>query len=287
MSMEHRPTRSGLLRSTRLSAFFGRSVGTAGDVDGDGYADVIVGADLWDNGETNEGGAAIYRGSSVGLDATAMWAQEGNQAAADYGWSVATAGDVNGDGYADVIVGAHGYTNPESGEGRACRLPWLCQRPDGDTPVGADRATRPAPISAYSVGTAGDVNGDGYADVVVGATWYDGGLTNEGRAYVYYGHGAAAGLSLTAARTLECNVAGAQFGFSVGTAGDVNGDGYDDVIIGADEYDDGSVEWRRRGSLRLLWLGRRAGSHLRLDGRGQPAGCESGVLGRHSRGCQR
>ena len=72
-------------------------------------------------------------------------------------------------------------------------------------------------LYGYAVGTAGDVNGDGYADLVVGAPTYDGGLTDEGRAYVYYG--SASGLRPWAAWTAESNQAYAYFGYSVSTAG--------------------------------------------------------------------
>jgi hypothetical protein len=82
----------------------------------------------------------------------------------------------------------------------------------------------------WSVATAGDVNGDGYADVVVGAYWY-GNLT--GRAYVYLG--GTSGLATTAATTLT-GEADSDFGWSVATAGDVNGDGYADVVVGAYLY---------------------------------------------------
>ena len=90
------------------------------------------------------------------------------------------------------------------------------------------------------VGTAGDVNGDGYADVVVGAHFYNysyGGATDAGRAFVY--HGSATGLSATADWTAESDQGGALFGFPVGAAGDVNGDGYADAMVGAILYDNG------------------------------------------------
>lgn len=83
----------------------------------------------------------------------------------------------------------------------------------------------------YSVGTAGDVNGDGYADVIIGAYRYDNGLTDEGRVYVY--HGSAAGLGTSYSWTIYGDQGSAWFGFSVGTAGDVTNDGYADVIVGA------------------------------------------------------
>jgi len=97
---------------------FGYSVAPAGDVDGDGYCDVIVGAPLCDDPEINEGSAFLYTGSASGLNTTPLLL-EVNQAGARYGYSAATAGDVDGDGYSDVIVGAQLYDNGESNEGAA------------------------------------------------------------------------------------------------------------------------------------------------------------------------
>jgi hypothetical protein len=107
----------------------------------------------------------------------------------------------------------------------------------------------------YSVATAGDVNGDGYADLVVGAPSYD---DYRGKAYVY--HGSPAGLGHTPAWTAVGENAGDHFGYAVATAGDVNGDGYADLVVGAPSYDD----YRGQG-LRLPRLGAGPEPHLRLD----------------------
>jgi len=216
--------------SNRTSAWFGNSVGTAGDVNGDGYADVIVGAYAYDNGQVQEGRAYVYLGTASGLATTPSWTVESNQGAANFGVSAGTAGDVNGDGYADVIVGAYFYDNGQADEGRA----FVYLGSASGLSLAAAWTAESDQVSALfggSVGTAGDVNGDGYADVIIGASFYDNGQTNEGRAFVYLG--SASGLSPTPTWTAENDLASSRFGLSVGTAGDVNGDGYSDVIAGA------------------------------------------------------
>jgi hypothetical protein len=230
--------------SDQGEGWMGASVSAAGDVNGDGYADVIVSAHGYDNGEVDEGRVFVFHGSASGLSTTPNWTAESHQAEAYFGLSVGAAGDVNGDGYADVIVGAFYYTRSERHEGAA--FIWFGSAAglgaNGD-PTNADWIVYGEQASAVlgsSVGTAGDVNGDGYSDVVVGAPGYTNGETGEGRAFVYYG--SATGPSTTADWTAESNQANAGFSRAMATAGDVNGDGYDDLIIGAHAYDTGLVD---------------------------------------------
>jgi len=244
-------TAAAQLESNQMSAFFGSSVAGAGDVNGDGYADVIVGAYRYDAGETDEGAAFVFLGGPSGVasgnPATAAARLESNQAFAQLGWSVAGAGDVNGDGYADVIVGAYTYDAGETDEGAAfVFLGSASGVANGNPATTAARLESNQEFAqlGYGVAGAGDVNGDGYADVIVGAPQYDAGETDEGAAFVFLGSasGIASGNPSTAAAQLESDQASANLGYSVSGAGDVNGDGYADVIVGADAYDAGDTD---------------------------------------------
>jgi hypothetical protein len=220
--------------SDQIGAVFGFTAGTAGDVNGDGFSDVIVGAVYFDNGQTDEGRAYVYLGSATGLATAAAWTAESDQANANFGISVATAGDVNGDGFSDVIIGANQYTNDQNGEGRA--FVYLGSAAGLlTTSAWSAESNQAGSHFGFSVATAGDVNADGFSDVIVGALGYDNGQLDEGRAFVY--HGSASGLGLSAAWTGEGNQASGDFGWSVSTAGDMNGDGFSDVVVGAPLYD--------------------------------------------------
>jgi len=91
------------------ASYDGQSVSGLGDINGDGYDDVIIGASWYDNGEQNEGLAFVYFGSASGLMNAPGWIGEGNQADAHFGSCVAGAGDVDGDGDAEILVGAGEY----------------------------------------------------------------------------------------------------------------------------------------------------------------------------------
>jgi hypothetical protein len=234
------------LESNQTSARLGFSVAGAGDVNGDGYADVIVGASFYDSGQSAEGAAFVFLGSANGIadgnPATAHAQLESNQASGFLGQSVAGAGDVNGDGYADVIVGASAYDSGQSNEGAAFVFLGSANGIADGNPATAHaqlESDQANAILGESVAGAGDVNGDGYADVIVGDTLYDSGQTDEGAAFVFLGSasGVADGNPTTAHAQLESDQAGARMGQSVASAGDVNGDGYADVIVGAFLFD--------------------------------------------------
>lgn len=213
----------------------GYSVSSAGDVNGDGYSEVIIGA-AKDTIEIYRAGAAyLFNGSAAGLSLNPTWTAAGAASGVRFGAAVAGAGDINNDGYADVIIGASEYKNEQTKVG-AAYVYYGSTGGLGDTPGWSFVGEQQDSNLGVAVGTAGDINGDGYADVIIGAKWYSHDQPNEGRAYVF--HGSAAGLSDTPAWLAEIDQAVAAFGSAVATAGDVNGDGYADVVVGAPEYDD-------------------------------------------------
>ncbi len=264
--------------ANQANALFGHSVAFAGDVNGDGYNDIVVGAYSQDGSVPDQGAAFVYHGGVSGLSATpiTVLANPADQPGA-FGIAVAGAGDVNADGYADVIVGASAQDGASTDEGAAFVYyggpTGLAVAPA----ISLENPThQPDAYFGVSVSTAGDVNGDGYSDVVVGAYSQSSGALQEGNAFVYYG--SRTGLSPVAALTLDNpeNQAMGGFGRSVANAGDVNGDGFGDVIVGAHRQSAGSAQ---EGSA-FVYHGSAAGLGASpttvLD---NPAGTRSGYFG--------
>ena len=247
-------------------AAFGSSVATAGDVNGDGYSDVLVGAFFHNAGANSSlqlGRAYLYLGSAGGLATSPAWTGSGDESFANFGRSVATAGDVNGNGYSDVLVGAAG-TNFNAVRGRA----YLYLGSDGGlatSPAWIDSGDENLARFGYSV-AAGDVNGDGFSDVLVGAFGHNAGAganARRGRAYLYLG--SASGLATSPAWIDSGDENSADFGYSVAAAGDINGDGYSDVLIGAYGHDAGAGAIADRGRAYLYHGNAEAGAAGGLD----------------------
>ena len=230
------------IANNQTGALFGRAVASAGDVNGDGFADVVVGAPLLSQVATDVGKAYVYLGSPSGISPTIAWQSIGNaHSGSRFGWSVGSAGDVDGDGFGDVIVGAHGFSTSNPSAGKAYVFqggPFGLSQAAAWTSSGEDRARAQFGISTAS---AGDVNGDGYSDIVVGSHEFDTANPAAGRAFVFLGgpFGPAASWDWASSGDDQANAA---FGTSVAGAGDVDGDGFPEVIVGAPQFDTANVD---------------------------------------------
>lgn len=212
-------------------AQLGASVSSAGDVNNDGFDDIIVGVP--NGGQSFEGEALVFFGSGSGLARTPSWIARGASGLEHLGSSVSHAGDVNKDGFADVIVGAPGFSNGQLAEGRA--LVFLGSSTGlSAQPAWSHEGDLASSLTGVSVGAAGDTNGDGFHDVVVGAPQHTVLYSSEGRVSVFLG--SASGLSSQAAWTLVGGQNWGQLGFSAATAGDVDRDGFDDLLVGHPGY---------------------------------------------------
>ncbi len=211
---------------TQSDEAYGFSVSTAGDVNGDGFDDLIVGTPYTEVAGVRRGRVWVHHGGPSGLDAAPAWIKDGGTESL-YGYSVSCAGDVNNDGFDDVLVGAPlESVGGQINDGRAF-LYYGSAAGLAGTPSWTYDGPQAEQLFGDTVAGVGDVNGDGFADFAVGSWAYDsGGNLSSGRAYVFFG--GAGGPTLGWVH--DGDWAAALMGSGIWSL-DINADGYSDIVI--------------------------------------------------------
>lgn len=245
----------------------GKSVSSVGDINGDGFEDIIIAAP----GANNDGSAYIVFGHDstafsfgfglASLDGSDGFRVDGFGYDSKFGNSVSGAGDINGDGFDDLIIGVpygnhksdfYGPGNDYFGSNLNNGSAYVIFGTDGGFVPVLDLETlngtngfrldgeNAGQHIGYSVSSAGDINGDGYADIIVGMEYGDYSASNSGSSYVVFGHETGFSATFDLENLDGSNgfridgVAASEYSSrAVSSAGDINGDGYDDLLIGA------------------------------------------------------
>ncbi|MDI9335502.1 MAG: FG-GAP-like repeat-containing protein, partial [Gammaproteobacteria bacterium] len=243
--------------------YSGYSVSKAGDINGDGYADLMVGAPYTGTNGVDSGTSYVVFGKADwsgvaefnlqtlanGADGFALTGEaDGDES----GTSISGVGDINKDGYADLIVGAYGSSHNGIGSGTSyvvfgkadwsgvetLSLQTIAEGKGGFALMGEADGDG----SGNSVSGAGDINGDGYVDLIVGAYGADSHGANSGTSYVVFGKADWSGVGTLSLQTIAEGTGGFALtgeadgdgsGYSVSGVGDINGDGYADLMVGA------------------------------------------------------
>jgi len=226
------------------SDWFGYTVAGAGDATGDGRDDLLVGAPGVTRDGPDAGAVYLFRGQmSTTMTAIGAHARLRGVTANDRAGASVAAGDLNGDAISDVVVGAWGSDDGFADGGAAFIVYGPVQ---GDLDLAAADVTvagaSPGDAFGFAVTVAEDINGDGLADVIVGALQNDGGGPDSGAAYILYGPVDGKASAAEADVTLVGEVYNDRAGSSVASAGDTDADGYGDLLVGAHGNDSGGSD---------------------------------------------
>jgi hypothetical protein len=219
----------------------GRTMMAAGDVNGDRYDDVVIGECRAYNPLVEEGVNRLYLGSSNGLSPTPAWTATGGQEHMELGSLMGPTGDVNGDGYNDILLGAQLWDGAKGANCGLARLYFGHVSGASAEPVWSYEGDGPGFLLGCAVSGAGDVNGDGFDDLIIGERLYsDEKRPERGRVLIF--HGGPRAPSAAPDWVAFGPVSYARFGYYLAGVGDVDADGFDDVAIGAPNFTQGTLK---------------------------------------------
>ncbi len=236
---------------TEAGGFAGHAVASAGDVDDDGIADLLVSAY---QAQSSFGLVYLILGSpSLVSDdlSSASAVYEGENSSDQAGYGLDGAADFNADGFDDIAIGA--YYNDDGGtKAGAAYIVFGSGSPTSSSLTGTDlqfTGEDDEDVAGWSVAFAGDVNDDGFDDLLVGAKWNDNGADEGGAASLVLGGSAVSSGSLSLADATYAGTSDDDYaGSAVAAAGDVDDDGFDDMLVGAPGAGSGGYAYLVRGS---------------------------------------